>query len=59
MITPDTTAAILTEGLLGGKIIGLSLGAEEEFIGEGAELYDTQSAIILEELIGKFLLNQF
>jgi len=59
VITSDTTAAILTEGLLGGKFIGLSLGAEDEIVGEGAELHDTQSAIILEELIGKFLLKQF
>lgn len=58
-ISSDSTAAILTEGLLGGKYIGLSLGAEEEFLEEGDEIYDTQSAIVLEELIGKFLLNQF
>lgn len=56
-IPVDTTAAILTDGLLGGKFIGLSIGAEEEFLADGDEIYDTQSAIILEELIGKFLLN--
>jgi phospholipid/cholesterol/gamma-HCH transport system substrate-binding protein len=49
----------LTDGLLGGKYIGLSLGAEEEFLGDGSEIYDTQSAIVLEELIGQFLLKQF
>lgn len=58
-ISRDTTAAILTEGLLGGKFIGLSIGAEEEYLKDGDEIYDTQSAIILEELIGKFLLEQF
>jgi len=58
-ISRDTTAAILTDGLLGGKFIGLSIGAEETYLKEGDEIYDTQSAIILEELIGKFLLNQF
>jgi len=58
-ISRDTTAAILTEGLLGGKFIGLSIGAEEDYLKEGDEIYDTQSAIILEELIGKFLLGQF
>lgn len=56
-IPVDTTAAILTDGLLGGKFIGLSIGAEEDFLQDGDEIYDTQSAIILEELIGKFLLN--
>ncbi len=58
-ISKDTTAAILTEGLLGGKYIGLSIGAEEEFLKEGDEIRDTQSAVVLEELIGKFLLNKF
>ena len=58
-ISTDTTAAILTDGLLGGKYIGLSLGAEEEFLVDGSEIYDTQSAIVLEELIGQFLLKQF
>jgi phospholipid/cholesterol/gamma-HCH transport system substrate-binding protein len=58
-ISRDTTAAILTEGLLGGKFIGLSIGAEEAYLKDGDEIYDTQSAIILEELIGKFLLDQF
>lgn len=58
-ISRDTTAAILTEGLLGGKFIGLSIGGEEDYLKDGDEIYDTQSAIILEELIGKFLLDQF
>ncbi|MDA0979705.1 MAG: outer membrane lipid asymmetry maintenance protein MlaD [Proteobacteria bacterium] len=58
-ISVDSTASILTEGLLGGKYIGLTLGAEEEFLRDGDEIYDTQSAIVLEELIGKFLLEQF
>lgn len=56
-IPVDSTAAILTDGLLGGKFIGLSIGAEEEVLKDGDEIFDTQSAIILEELIGKFLLN--
>lgn len=58
-ISTDTTAAILTEGLLGGKYIGLTLGAEEDVLQDGDEIFDTQSAIVLEELIGQFLLNQF
>ena len=58
-ITIDSTAAILTEGLLGGKYVGLSMGAEEDYLGDGDEITDTQSAIVLEELIGQFLLNQF
>jgi phospholipid/cholesterol/gamma-HCH transport system substrate-binding protein len=58
-ISSDSTAAILTDGLLGGKYVGLILGAEEEYLADGDEIVDTQSAIVLEELIGKFLLKQF
>lgn len=53
----DSTASILTAGLLGEKYIGISVGGDEEVLGEGGEIRDTQSALVLEELIGKFLLN--
>ncbi|WP_163835207.1 outer membrane lipid asymmetry maintenance protein MlaD [Spartinivicinus ruber] len=53
----DSTASILTSGLLGEQYIGISVGGEEEFLDDGDELEDTQSALILEDLIGKFLLN--
>jgi len=55
--TTDTTAAILTAGLLGEKYIGLVPGADDEFLEEGAVIEDTQSALVLEELIGQFLFN--
>ncbi|MDH5738449.1 MAG: outer membrane lipid asymmetry maintenance protein MlaD [Gammaproteobacteria bacterium] len=57
-LTTDTTAVIYTEGLLGGKYIGLMVGAEEDFLADGDEIYDTQSAVVLEELIGKFLFKE-
>lgn len=53
----DSTASILTAGLLGEKYIGISVGGEEEVLGEGGQIADTQSALVLEDLIGKFLLN--
>ena len=53
----DTSASILTAGLLGEKYIGLSTGGDPSNLKDGAVIYDTQSAIVLEELIGKFLLN--
>jgi len=53
----DSTASILTSGLLGEKYIGLSVGGEEEVLKDGATIYDTQSSLVLEDLIGKFLLN--
>jgi len=58
-LSKDTAAAILTEGLLGGKYIGLSIGADEEMLKDGDEIVDTQSSIVLEELIGQFLLKKF
>jgi len=56
--TTDTTAAILTAGLLGEKYIGLTSGADDEFLTEGDMIVDTQSALVLEELIGQFLFNK-
>ncbi|MES2820666.1 MAG: outer membrane lipid asymmetry maintenance protein MlaD [Pseudomonadota bacterium] len=53
----DSTASILTAGLLGQKYIGLSVGGEEEMLTDGSTIYDTQSSLVLEDLIGKFLLN--
>lgn len=53
----DSTASILTAGLLGEKYIGISIGGEEEVLKDGGVIRDTQSALVLEDLIGKFLLN--
>ena len=53
----DSTASILTAGLLGEKYIGLSVGGEEEVLVDGSTIHDTQSALVLEDLIGKFMLN--
>lgn len=53
----DSSASILTSGLLGEKYVGLTVGAEEEVLVDGDVIEDTQSALVLEELIGQFLLN--
>ncbi|WP_324731704.1 outer membrane lipid asymmetry maintenance protein MlaD [Pseudomonas paeninsulae] len=53
----DSTASILTAGLLGEKYIGISVGGDEEVLVDGGTIYDTQSSLVLEDLIGKFLLN--
>ena len=53
----DSTASILTAGLLGEKYIGLSVGGDEALLKDGATIHDTQSSLVLEDLIGKFLLN--
>jgi len=54
----DTSAGILTAGLLGEQYIGLEPGAEEEFLKEGGKIDVTQSAIVLEEVIGQFLYSK-
>ena len=51
----DSSASILTSGLLGSQYIGLEPGAEEEFLVNGSELEFTQSAMVLEKLIGRFI----
>ncbi|MDQ7076021.1 MAG: outer membrane lipid asymmetry maintenance protein MlaD [Gammaproteobacteria bacterium] len=54
----DSSASIFTAGLLGEQYIGLEPGAEEVVLREGDELQVTQSAMVLEELIGKFLFDK-
>lgn len=57
-LTTDTSAAILTAGLLGEKYIGLTVGADDEYLEDGGIIEDTQSALVLEELIGQFLFSK-
>ncbi|MDH5392714.1 MAG: outer membrane lipid asymmetry maintenance protein MlaD [Gammaproteobacteria bacterium] len=54
----DTSAGILTAGLLGEQYVGLEPGAEEKFLISGGEITVTQSAIVLEEIIGQFLYSK-
>jgi len=56
--TEDSTASILTSGLLGEKYIGLEPGAEEEMLVNGSNIRMTQSAMILEQIIGQFLFSK-
>jgi len=51
----DTEAAILTSGLIGGQYVGLTPGGSDSYLAEGSEIEFTQSAVVLENLIGKFL----
>jgi phospholipid/cholesterol/gamma-HCH transport system substrate-binding protein len=56
-IPDDSDASILTAGLLGSQYIGLQAGGSDTYLEDGSEIYFTQSAIVLENLIGKFLVN--
>ena len=51
----DTSAAILTAGLLGAQYIGLEPGAEETYLSEGDKIEITQSSLVLENLISTFV----
>ncbi|MEA3292560.1 MAG: outer membrane lipid asymmetry maintenance protein MlaD [Pseudomonadota bacterium] len=54
----DTSAAVLTSGLLGAQFVGLEPGGDDIFLKNGDELELTQSAIQLESLIGQFMFNK-
>ncbi len=54
----DTSASILTAGLLGEQYVGLKSGGADEYLKDGEEIELTQSAIVLEEVIGRFLFSK-
>ena len=54
----DTFASILTSGLLGEQYIGLAAGGDETMLKAGDKIMKTNSAMVLEELIGRFLFNK-
>lgn len=56
-IPEDSDASILTAGLLGSQYIGLQPGGSDMYLEDGSEVLFTQSAVVLENLIGKFLVN--
>ena len=57
-IPDDSDAGILTAGLLGGQYVGIGPGASETFFRDGDRIQFTQSAIVLENLISKFLFSK-
>jgi phospholipid/cholesterol/gamma-HCH transport system substrate-binding protein len=54
----DSSAKILTSGLLGEQYIGIEAGGDEVMVSQGGKLIQTQSAIVLENLISQFLYNK-
>jgi phospholipid/cholesterol/gamma-HCH transport system substrate-binding protein len=56
-IPTDTGASILTSGVLGDRYIGLDPGGAMEPLADGDEIFVTQSAVVLETLISKYLFN--
>ena len=56
-IPTDSDASIYTQGLLGGKFIGLTAGGAETYLKDKDHIDFTQSAFVLENLIGQVLAN--
>jgi len=54
----DTAASVLTSGLLGEQYLGLDPGAEEDYLKQGDVIDLTQSALVLEQIIGQFLYSK-
>lgn len=56
-IPSDTGASVLTSGVLGDRYIGLEPGGAPDMLVDGDEIFITQSALVLEQVIGKYLFN--
>jgi phospholipid/cholesterol/gamma-HCH transport system substrate-binding protein len=56
--TRDTIASILTSGLLGEVYIGLDSGGDTQMLADGGKIAKTQSAMVLEKLIGQFMFDK-
>ncbi len=56
-IPTDSDASVYTQGLLGGKFIGLTAGGAETYLKDKDQIAFTQSAFVLENLIGQFAAN--
>jgi phospholipid/cholesterol/gamma-HCH transport system substrate-binding protein len=57
-IPTDTTASIFTAGLLGEQYIALDAGGEDQYLRPGSEVKLTQSALVLEQIVGQFLFSK-
>jgi phospholipid/cholesterol/gamma-HCH transport system substrate-binding protein len=56
-IPNDSDAAIMTSGLLGGQYVSVSAGSADEYFKEGDKFVAVQDALVLENLINKFMAN--
>ena len=54
----DTFANVFTSGLLGEQYIGLEPGGSQDYLRDGDEIANTQSALVLEQMIGQFLFKK-
>jgi len=57
-IPMDSFASIFTAGLLGEQYVGLEPGGGGEFLHDGDQIGNTQSALVLEQIVGQFLFSK-
>src|SRR5690606_38116638 len=57
LIPYDSDASILTAGVLGSQYLGLQAGGSDTYVTDGSEIQFTQSAVVIENLISKYLFN--
>ncbi|MEY4642587.1 MAG: hypothetical protein RLZZ227_2581 [Pseudomonadota bacterium] len=56
-VQEDAIASIRTQGIIGEKFVKLTPGGFEELLTDGSELYETESAVSLEELVSKYIFS--
>ena len=54
----DTSASVLTSGILGEQYVGLDAGGDDQKLKQGDEIKITQGAVVLERLISQFMFNK-
>ena len=54
----DSIASIRTQGIIGDKYVKLKIGGADEYVGNGGEILETESAIELEELVSKYIFEK-
>jgi phospholipid/cholesterol/gamma-HCH transport system substrate-binding protein len=56
-VQEDAIAAVRTQGIIGEKFIKISPGGFDELLGDGDEIFETESAVSLEELVSKYIFS--
>jgi phospholipid/cholesterol/gamma-HCH transport system substrate-binding protein len=57
-IPTDSIASIRTSGIIGDKFLKITPGADEEYLADGSELFETESSISIEELVSKYIFEK-
>ena len=58
VLQDDSIASVRTAGIIGDRYIDISPGGSEELLGDGGRIFDTESAINLEELVSKYIFEK-